>query len=243
MTLSILINHRAPIGRIYMTKPEHTRPFNIEHAQAGAPFCCVNGEEVEILKWDRKHTQQIIGLARQDQAIRTWRADGTYTDPNSKAYPLVMTPVAYVEGKPVFYGDTVVDSAGDEFTVPPQNPGIAWTLCTWPKPEPVYPETICLPDELAIAYGNGITFLECLRAVANLAIRRAIEDGQVVRAEDANQQVIDNVIKSGGRNLVPEEMLEKVAQAVAEAAFDHPFVLSAERWSTIIANVKAGRVC
>ncbi len=39
-----------------MTAPLHTRTFNLEHARAGAPFCCANGEAVEILKWDRKHT-------------------------------------------------------------------------------------------------------------------------------------------------------------------------------------------
>lgn len=235
-----------------MKKPEHTRPFNLEHARAGAPFSCANGEEVEILKWDRKHTQCIVGLARQDVAIRTWRADGTYNDPNSTAYPLVMLPLGFVEGKPVFVGDVLIDPNGtfgddEAFTAGPTMRQGHLGHCTWPKPAPVYPETLMMPDELAIAYNSEqkdnkpAGFARSLRAVANAAIARAIEDGQVVTAEEANQRVVDSLIKAGGRNLVPEEMLDMVAKAVAEQACGLTFVLDEARRRNIIANVKASQ--
>lgn len=84
-----------------------TRPFNIEHARAGAPFCTAGGEKVEIFKWDRKHLLCIIGEIQNDCLnVCGWTADGGN---KSMTYDrtLVMTPLGYIDGKPVFVGDEI----------------------------------------------------------------------------------------------------------------------------------------
>lgn len=171
-----------------MIKLLHTRPFNLEHAKAGAPFCCANGDEVEILKWDRKHTICIIGLARQDAAVRKWRADGSYEDVNSAAFQLVMTPLGFVDEKPVFVGDEIVsEKDGRTHVAYPEQRNFAGAR--WPDPAPVYPETRMRASDLHAVYLNAMagtmgnkTFSHGHLAIANAAIRHAIDAGQVAVA-------------------------------------------------------------
>lgn len=171
-----------------MTIPLHTRQFNIADARAGAPFCCANGDAVEILKWDRKHTQCIIGLARQDAAVRKWRADGSYEDANSSAFQLVMTPLGFVDGKPVFVGDELVTPTGMKWVASPvcrDTLGRSLADCRWPAPAPVYPETRLHYTELiSIAMKTNsspmaVTGSQVL-TIANFALRHAIDAGQVI---------------------------------------------------------------
>lgn len=48
------------------------------------------------------------------------------------------------------------------------------------KPEKVYPVTLMGSSDLELAYRSTIGDIEVLRAVANAAIRHAIDSGQVV---------------------------------------------------------------
>lgn len=171
-----------------MPTMQHTRPFNLEHARAGAPIACANGDEVDILKWDRKHTLCILGLARQDAAVRVWRADGSYIDANSKAFPLVMTPLGFIEDKPVFVGDELVTPTGMQW-IPTPTCRVERSLgdCRWPAPAPVYPETRMPASEIHAVYLNNKkpTYYAGLTAVANAALRHAIDAGQVVLPGEA----------------------------------------------------------
>lgn len=172
-----------------MTKLLHTRPFNLEHARAGAPFCRADGTDFEVLKWDRKHTQCIVAVSKQDAAVNTFRPDGTETG-NRPTHALVMTPLGFCEGKPVFAGDELIDDSvmfGEDrrFTVGPTMREGHFAHCAWPAAAPVYPETRMDASEL---FAAGLTerrsVLEAapaqLKAIANAAIRHAVEQGQVV---------------------------------------------------------------
>lgn len=168
-----------------MNKPEHTRPFNLEHARAGAPFSIANGEEVEVLKWDRKHAQCIVTVSRQDAAIRSYCADGTASHIDPK-FHLVMTPLGYIDGKPVFVGDEIGHrEAPDDITVLALPHDRDFADCRWPAPKPVFPETRMSFQELCEAGDMSLTATSSkIKDVANAALRHAIEAGQVVAIDD-----------------------------------------------------------
>lgn len=160
-----------------MSKPEFSRPFNLEHAKAGAPFCCRDGVEVEILKWDRKHTFCIVGLDTIDASVRRWRADGSYNE-GFNVFDLVMLPLGFIDGKPVWTCDEIVSPAGSQMAAWPSFRDFA--NCAWPAPVPVYPTFDGSIDMLAIEYNRDVNFLSSLVSVANFALRHAIDAGQVV---------------------------------------------------------------
>lgn len=61
-----------------MTTPQkHTRPFNLEHARAGAPYCCRDGHEATVLKWDARYPgRPILGMKGPTDQAMGWNADG-----------------------------------------------------------------------------------------------------------------------------------------------------------------------
>lgn len=163
---------------------KNTRPFNLEHAKAGAPFALATGEGVEIVKWDRKHAQCLVTVSKQDAAVRTYRADGTQGHGDGK-FDLVMTPLGYIDGKPVFVGDEV-ETAGHRVRVQPGDHG--FTSCRWPVPEKQYPVTRLTGVELGRIYDGDDTAradwtnrgMDCLTDVANAALRHAVDSGQLL---------------------------------------------------------------
>lgn len=170
-----------------MKNPEHTKPFNPEHAKAGAPYALATGEGVDILKWDRKHAQCIVTVSHQDAAVRTYRADGTQGHGDGK-FDLVMTPLGYLEGKPVFVGDELVTPTGMKWVTTPTcrvEHGRSLADCCWPAPEKQYPETGMSGEELENAFNNAYAtrITGALTAVANAALRHAIDNGQVAPKE------------------------------------------------------------
>jgi hypothetical protein len=194
-----------------MEKKQDTRPFNLEHARAGAPIACANGEKVEILKWDRKHDLCIIGLGRDDTAIRQWRADGSYLDPHSKAFTLVMTPLGHIDGKPVFTGDEIelkCMAKPDEWKRVKAEPGWAGTwnddgsLARWPAPAKQYPQ--CQMDYLdltqaALQTNSTPTMLTGSQAlaIANAALRHAVDVGQVIPLDQHVREIGEAISEQG----------------------------------------------
>ena len=126
-------------------KPEFTREFNAAHAKAGAPYCCSNGEEATILKWDcRDPIYPIVGVMGEMDDSNEWQSNGLYNDGINTEYDLVMTPLGMIDGKPVFVGDSIVTDGGMPFDVNPAhaiNSSFFLHGCKWPAPAKVYPET------------------------------------------------------------------------------------------------------
>lgn len=167
-------------------KPEFSKPFNIDHAKAGAPFCGADCEAVRVLIWDRKHpTHPIIAIEeRGEQEAIAFRVDGKSTSHESLGIvlELVMLPLGLIDGKPVFVGDAIALPSGEVCVVGPvDRPG---PDCSWPAPAREYPQTMMKIAELAKHCCDGRSWTEDARAIANAALRHAIDAGQVVTTED-----------------------------------------------------------
>lgn len=88
----------------------HTKEFNVEHTKAGAPYCQRNGLAARIGIWDREHVHyKLVGVAMGadgGEALKSWTEEGkNYADGSDSTIDLVMLPLGYCEGKPVFVGD------------------------------------------------------------------------------------------------------------------------------------------
>lgn len=234
-----------------MKKPEYTKPFDLGHARAGAPFVCANGGEVEILKWDRKHTFCIVGLDMQDASVRRWRADGSYNE-GFNVFDLVMLPLGFIDGKPVFVGDELIDNdTGDTTTAFPTWGGMNADLWSWPAPAPVYPETLMVNDELGIAFTSKCDApVQGWRRVANAALRHAIDAGQVVPDAEHSKllAIIGAAYQVAGAHGASEAVLDMLSDPAAATAaqidamlpYETPFDRDAARDQDVARAVFSG---
>ncbi len=234
------------------TKPKHTKPFNLDHAKAGAPYCCANGDPATILKWDGRGVagNTLIGCTRAEDHPASWNAEGRYNFAlGLVGFNLVMLPLGYVEGKPVFWDSEMLHKDGTPVAghVAAHHSADGFNDYTWPKPAPKYPLSNMTDEELCIAYNDGkfyglvpMPFEYGTRFVANAAIARAVLDGQVVpcvnsvrlpdgatlwgelAAVDAVQAMGMELAHLRGQlgEVVPAAMLEKVAKAVLTRVLD-----------------------
>lgn len=98
------------------TKPKydeaHCRPFNIEHAKAGAPVVQKNGNTPRIHVFDRKADNEFIiaGLAVYSvyEYNEVWNKDGICGHASGSDVNLLMAPLGYCEGDPVHMGDKLL---------------------------------------------------------------------------------------------------------------------------------------
>ena len=120
-----------------MMKPEHTKEFNAEHAKAGAPYCQRNGLAARIGIWDGQGSAEIIGerLSKSGSWItESWNAIGETLTRVTLA-DLVMLPLGYCEGKPVFVGDKLkIYRGGKEFIASEEMRFFG--DCEWPSTAP-----------------------------------------------------------------------------------------------------------
>ena len=94
-------------------KPDHYKEFNAKHAKAGAPYCQRNGLAARIGIWDAKHDEYpLICVAsyfdQYGESSCTWTKLGARHGGAKNDSDLVMLPLGYCEGKPVFVGDKLV---------------------------------------------------------------------------------------------------------------------------------------
>lgn len=183
-----------------MTTPQHTRPFNLEHARAGAPFSGQYGEAVRILLWDRKHpTHPILAIEEHgEQEAIAFRADGIATHDNiALSSRLVMIPLGFIDGKPVFVGDSIIVDGTSKWEAKPSDR--EFTGCTWPAHAVKYPETRLHHRDVANMFGkNEHWHAATVTAVANAALRHAVVGGYLVlpAIHDALQHEL-NLLKRG----------------------------------------------
>lgn len=168
-----------------------TKPFNAEQAKAGAPYRCRDGQEATVLKWDSRQNQYPLhGVCGDADMPSSWTLAGTYYDHGElDGYDLVMLPLGYTDGKPVFVGDELVDPSGATFTPGPRDSGHL-AGCRWPAPEKQYPVTQLTAAELlqiiADVKGKG-GFAGEARHIANAALRHAIDNGYAATKEAYDQ--------------------------------------------------------
>jgi hypothetical protein len=171
-------------------KTQESRPFNLEHARAGAPFCCASGEKVEVLKWDHRDRSccNILGLiqTQEEDVLMKWDVNGAMPAYYSRAEErtLVMTPLGHIDGKPVFVGDELVDKKdGSRVTARPTWGEMNPELWAWPAPAKQYPVTGMKDGEMLRAWrevDQGDVRMSSLQHFANAALRHAVDNGQLV---------------------------------------------------------------
>lgn len=230
-------------GRKTMTahlNPEHIRPFNLEHARAGAPYATRGGLDATILKWDGRNADfPLVGTYGKHDEPNNWRSDGRHSTRDSgHENDLVMTPLGFIEGKPFFCGDMIVSTIGTQFKAEPRDKDGDIATWSWPKPARVYPETRMPGHELHDVYvkNNDPTVDQSMVAVANAALRHAIDAGQVVSKEDHEQALITlgerlkdiAISASGTRTYVTEELtLDRYREVVREEWDKHAMAIAA----------------
>jgi hypothetical protein len=188
-------------------KQMETRPFNLEHAKAGAPYACQGGFAATVLKWDANNSlYPLLGYVTESghDYPENWAASGT-CDPNGGDYEhrrnLVMTPLGYIEGRAFFVGDRIVGNTGEEFDALPGDKNGTHETWRWPFPAKQYPvidlewdDAIAAIDKMGPRQGLTITSGQ-IQAVANAALRHAIDNG-IVFAEAQYTALQQQLIQS-----------------------------------------------
>lgn len=175
-------------------KPEFLRPFDAAAACRGAPFCCTNGWRAEVLKYAANGLFGTITKPSGEEYPASWTIAGeSDSGVISKDKDLAMLPLGRIEGKPVFVGDRLLDGKGAEFTVTAGQVFGPGCLCKWAPPAKVYPETTMRHEDMFDVYAfhlrsRGYTSVGAdsngLAAVANAALRHAVDAGQVVPKDE-----------------------------------------------------------
>lgn len=180
-----------------------TKPFNLEHARAGAPVQTDNGHPARIVAFDREticDTQLVVLILFPDggEAVRTANPFGRIQHNET----LVMAPLATIDGREVYTGDVLCYKHGVGRVHMEVRPGDAAEINRpdmffWP--DPVYPETKMTAQELHVAaFGDGaIAFYatppdtpSSLAKVANAAIEHGIQNGYLYDAARVDKLLI-----------------------------------------------------
>lgn len=184
-------------------KPQHTRPFNAEHARAGAPYCQIDGDAAKVIAWDIASDNYPLAVRLSCQGdgetVAQFSLDGR---PLFAAYvasaTLVMTPLGTVDGKPVFVGDELEMNLANGWKRVAAEPTWAgtWTddgkYVRWPAPAKVYPTTALSGPAMYSIYSDAknVTVSMGLLDIANAALRHAIDARQVVTHQEHEDALI-----------------------------------------------------
>lgn len=230
-----------------------TKPFNLDHAKAGAPYACRDGREATVLKWEsRREGCPLLGVFDVRDLPGLWTGDGLNS--GNRDLDLVMIPLGYIDGKPVFVDDEV-EFAGNVVKVVPGDHG--FQSCRWPAPAKQYPVTNCTP-ELVRKYNDVVTcnkhmgwhaHIAAIEGVANAALRHAVDNGQVISTEDHCDAMVRASVKTledvqAGRAMRDMAIAHAVLAAVKTVINAHStcclHALNGKiNLNTIIAEVKA----
>ena len=131
------------VNKMNNFKIEDTRPFDLNSAKAGAPYAQRNGLAARIGIWDGKSEYPLFGVkscVNEIEVESSWTNDGYFnkTDPPYED-DLVMLPLGYCEGKPVFIGDELVSYNKKSFLAFPIHRHRLFEDYTWPRTAPVMP--------------------------------------------------------------------------------------------------------
>lgn len=157
------------------------RPFDAELAKKGAPYGFANDDyEVKIYEYFDSYC---VGAAKKGVGI--WVANGW---PYSEFSELKMLPIAHCQSQPVYVGDTLYDANGERFEVEVGHTASMLEGCSWNSPVKKVGTRITSHEFVEITKHCKSANQEWF-AIANAAIARAIEDGDVVSKETLKEIV------------------------------------------------------
>lgn len=170
-----------------MSKPEFMKPFNIEHAKTGSPYCCRNGEEATILKFGiRDKDYPLVGIRGSEDVLETWRLDGHSLYDTPHKHDLVMVPLGFIDGKPVFVGDEYLGHA-DCKCIAGAHLKSDFSGCKWPPAAPKWPQTTMTDGALEVAHLSVLGASAGRRAIANATIAHECSTGALVPADKVRE--------------------------------------------------------
>lgn len=180
----------------------HIRPFNKEHAMAGAPFCCANGRKItRTVLWDNPGRSPILACVGYFNEPFFWRDTGSRLGYCTDPLDLVMLPLGFIDGKPVFWSDEIEHKDGtlvaghvgefhgmENYRWPSKKSKF---FAEWPHPKSDITAK-CVEKEtfeasgvgLVVTAGDSMMTDAMCQIIGSVAIRRAIEKGQVVLPPD-----------------------------------------------------------
>jgi hypothetical protein len=202
-----------------------TKPFNAEHAKAGAKYGCADGSTADILKYGPTKMWGTITNDEGEEFAAGWTLDGVKcSGVMSSEKRLVMLPLGQIDGKPVWADSKIITQHDCEIEA------LAWFRqgepfdgSRWPAPAKQYPQTKMADQELYAP--------DSLRATANAALRHACESGQVVPMPEV-QEVARNL--AAKRELAAAEAVWAKCLAVSAPARGYEM---SEDASEIIASI------
>ncbi len=207
----------------------HTRPFSVDLAKAGAPYCCRDGREVEMFKWDRPNLYPLLGCYDEKHDAGSWTTGGKFTVSSDEDHvaDLVLLPLGILDGKPVFAGDeleSILD--GTKAKVGPGHR--VFKNCRWPAPVKAYPILGITHQQLLNAFGqqgiqDGSPMSDGFRRIADATIMHAIDTGAVVSKED-HVEALNRL----GHSLSDVTISDVMIAALKDKAATHDMVSKAD---------------
>lgn len=166
-----------------MTSKNDYREFNLEHAKAGAPVIQKDGVMVEIIKFNAKNDRPLVIIKSlvDEDIVSQRRLDGKSYSEVSQESDLVMAPLGYIDGKPVFTGDRIISPGGGEYKAPSDL--YDFHGFEWPKPRVKYPKSALTAESMLYIHlktKSDASPDNALKLAADIGIQLAIERGDVL---------------------------------------------------------------
>lgn len=209
-------------------KTEFTRPFDLDHAIAGAPIATVDRGPARFVAYaDEADRSCCVIVLDMKGVVGTRRKSGRVNEfgATDNPFDLVMTPLGLIDGKPVFVGDIVKSPDCKQVEADHRmnfGEGSTWQ---WPAPERMYPETQMTDAELCTSVPTMHKInqspsaceqfiLDGFRSLANAALRHAIDAKQVITTDEHL-----DALMALGQNMKGVEIKRHAARdmAIAEA--------------------------
>lgn len=200
------------------------KEYNNEAAIVGAPVGCRDQRYApDILKRTPYAIFGTVATADQEEQPIRWNKNGLVHVSTPGPHDLVMEPLGFCDGRPVWSGDILIDRDGCEVEFLGSLAEIDLSAYVWPPVAPKWPLATIDPAALFDAWkkipmGSRQTG-ELYLAVANAAIAHECEAG----------------------NLIPREVAEKMVRRAFGMGFDgRNWTLDGRQTDALIKTIVAG---
>lgn len=185
------------------------KPFNLEHAKAGAPVALEDGTEATIIKFDgRNEACPLVVLVGPNDRPHLASIKGYVSfGPMNNRKQLVMRPVGTLQGREVYHGDELLHiTPGNgnivNVTINASQPYMDFTdgvfterYWSWPA---AYPVTRMSHKEGCAAYDDVEHLESRVLSVANAAIRHGIDNGYLLDAASEHGRILAEIANGLG---------------------------------------------
>lgn len=213
------------------TTHQHYRPFDCGQYMASAPIDTLRpGGKPHILQVTDKALFGKVTAPDGEEQAQKWSLTGSaYHDQNPGPRDLVMLPLFYIDDKPVFTGDEIMNDGGHIVKASPAHDNVA-RMWKWPptvRTKMTATELLDLVEEINKTPYNGVPGIGYVD-LANAVLARAVADGQLIHATHfwstaggtvyGSQAAVKEIERRFTHGVTPEKHNEAVA-ALKTAGF------------------------